>query len=344
MSLSSVISTIRVQSLRVQASSRIINEIRKNHHKYFPSSINNSNNSGLSRLHFIRPAALCQRVVLFRNFLQLNHNKTNNYLSAIYHHYIKPLVLRKSNGLLLTVAFSFMDKGEPSNVKGVSWDTLKKSDVLFDEGHYDQVIELLKSQSGWYDNEEILWRVARCEYTQSKAVKDQKDKYEELLNNAHLHVQHSLELDEKNGLAHKWAAILLDAVSTLKGQKERVLQVLNVRTHMEKAIEYAPTDATSYYLLGEWHFSCYHVTWWERKIASIAFAALPDADIEVALKMFEKAEEIDKDFYSKNKVMIAKTLFILKRDKERALVLLKEVVDKFSSSDKWDDKEVSNVT
>lgn len=218
---------------------------------------------------------------------------------------------------------------------------LKEADKLFDEDKFDELLKFLKEQTGWESDAQILWRVARCEYQLSKKVKEQKDQNEQLVNSAYEHVKKSLELDDKDGLAHKWAAILLDAVSSLKGTKERVLQVLNVRNHMEKAVEYAPTDPTSYYLLGEWHFSCYQVSWWERKIASIAFGKLPDADMEVALKMFEKAEEVEKDFYSKNKVMLAKTLIELKREKERAIELLKEVVSKYSNSEKWDDKEVS---
>lgn len=213
------------------------------------------------------------------------------------------------------------------------------ADKLFDDAKYPELLELLQSQADWQNNSQILWRVARCEFQLAKKDEANKDKYTELVNQAYDHVLKSLELDDKNGLAHKWAAILLNAVSSLKGTKERVLQVLNVRKHMEQAVEYAPTDATSYYLLGEWHFSCYQVSWWERKLANIAFGKLPDADMDVALKMFEKAEEVEKDFYSKNKVMLAKTLLELKRDKERALALLKEVVDKYSSSDKWDDKE-----
>lgn len=248
---------------------------------------------------------------------------------------VRPLV----HGLGYTLAVLNVKLSQANNNKGVSMATLTEADKLFDDSKFDDLLELLKKQPGWENDAQILWRVARCEFQLSKKVKDQKDKHAELVNTAYEHVKKSLELDDKNGLAHKWAAILLDAVSTLKGTKERVLQVLNVRNHMEKAIEYAPTDPTSYYLLGEWHFSCYQVSWWERKIANIAFGKLPDADMEVALKMFEKAEEVDKDFYSKNKLMLAKTLLELKRDKERAITLLDEVVAKYNNSDKWDDKE-----
>ncbi|KAG9509501.1 Regulator of microtubule dynamics protein 1 [Fragariocoptes setiger] len=274
----------------------------------------------------------CQRITRARQL----------YLTQAFSikHLAKRLIesLKSPASFVLLATFGFMEKTE-EEIKGVSWKTLRDADKLFDEAKYEQLLELLKSQTGWYNNEEVLWRVARCEFQLSKQCEDQKAKHEELLNNAYLHVQHSLELNDKNGLAHKWAAILLNAVSSLKGTKERVLQVLNVRKHMEKAIEYAPMDPTSHYLLGEWHYSCYQVSWWERKLASVAFGTLPDADLEVGLKMFEKAEEIEKDFYSKNKLMLAKTLIELKRDNERVKCLLNEVVEKYSSSDKWDDKE-----
>lgn len=240
-----------------------------------------------------------------------------------------------------TISAISIKMGEPS--QGVPKATLEEADKLFDDAKFDELDDFLKKLNGWENDSQVLWRVARCEFQLSKKVKDQKEKHEQLVNTAYERVKKSLELNDKDGLAHKWAAILLDAVSTLKGTKERVLQILNVRSHMEKAIEFAPNDPTSYYLLGEWHFGCYQVSWWERKIASIAFGKLPDADMEVALKMFERAEEVEKDFYSKNKLMLAKTLLELKRDKERAIELLKEVVSKYSSSEKWDDKEVSGV-
>lgn len=255
---------------------------------------------------------------------------------------LKNFLLFTSLGSTISAVSIGIMSNSADDIKGVSLAALKESDKLFDEAKYDELLEVLKKQHDWENNEQVLWRVARCEFQLAKRVEDKKDKYEELVNIAYEHVKKSLELDDKNGLAHKWAAILLNAVSTLKGTKERVLQVLNVRNHMEKAVEYAPDDPTSYYLLGEWHYSCHQVTWFERKIASIAFGKLPDADMEVALKMFEKAEEVEKDFYSKNKLMLAKTLLDLKRDKERAIEILKEVVTKYSNSEKWDDKEVSD--
>lgn len=137
----------------------------------------------------------------------------------------------------------------------------------------------------------------------------------------------------------QWAAIVLDAASALDGTRSRIEETLNVRKHMEEAIKLMPNDATSYYLLGEWHFSVATTSWMEKKIASVIFATLPDADLEEALKMFRKAEQIDPGFYSRNLLLMAKTLLTLDRDKEIAKESLLTLLHRYKHSDKWDDVE-----
>ena len=132
---------------------------------------------------------------------------------------------------------------------------------------------------------------------------------------------------------------------------------------MEKAVKYSPDDPTAHYLLGEWHYSVNQVSWVERKLAGSAqpirlnnyyinkyeyftlflgviYGSLPESNLEVGLQALEKAEEIQSDFYSKNKVLIAKTLVALNRDITRAKSLLIAVIGKYKNSDKWDDIEV----
>lgn len=105
------------------------------------------------------------------------------------------------------------------SIKGVPMATLKEADKLFDDSKFEELLELLKKQLDWENNEQVLWRAARCEFQLAKKFEKEKNKYAELVNQAYEHVKKSLDLDDKNGLAHKWAAILLDATSTLKGTK-----------------------------------------------------------------------------------------------------------------------------
>ncbi|RWS30678.1 regulator of microtubule dynamics protein 1-like protein [Leptotrombidium deliense] len=219
---------------------------------------------------------------------------------------------------------------------------LQEADRLFDEHKMDQLLMLLKSIGNWYDNSEVLWRVARCEYHKYKESPDSKEGID-LLRNAYLMIEKSLEINNDCGAAHKWAAILLDAVSSLDGTKSRITQLLNVRKHMEMAITLTPSDPTSYYLLGNWHYSCHQVSWVEKQIASttlsVLFGSLPEADLETALNMFNKAESLEPGFYSQNEVLIAKTLIALNRDVDKAKEHLHNVVKKFSDSKNWDDVE-----
>ncbi len=77
-------------------------------------------------------------------------------------------------------------------------------------------------------------------------------------------------------------------------------------------------------------------------IIAVIYGSLPEANLEIGLQALEKAEEIENDFYSKNKVLIAKTLVALSRDIPKAKSLLINVIGKYKNSDKWDDLEVRN--
>ena len=109
---------------------------------------------------------------------------------------------------------------------------------------------------------------------------------------------------------------MLDAKSNLDGMKERITQLENVKKHMEKAIELNQTDPTSRYILGEFSFGLADLPWYQRKIVSTIFATPPTATYEEALEHFLKAEELKKDFYSTNKLMIAKSYLALKNNEK----------------------------
>jgi regulator of microtubule dynamics protein 1 len=109
---------------------------------------------------------------------------------------------------------------------------------------------------------------------------------------------------------------------------------------MENAITYAPDDATSYYLLGEWHYTCSTISWFERNIASIIYGKIPKSSMETALEMFELAERTEPGFYSKNLIMLVKSMIALKRKPEKIAEHLQTIKDKYKNSEKWDDQEV----
>lgn len=66
--------------------------------------------------------------------------------------------------------------------------------------------------------------------------------------------------------------------------------------------------------------------WYQRKIVSTIFASPPTSSYDEALQHFLKAEELKKDFYSTNKLMIAKSYLALKNN-EKAKEYLKMAVN-----------------
>jgi tetratricopeptide (TPR) repeat protein len=214
-----------------------------------------------------------------------------------------------------------------------------QADKLFDEGKYVDLLSFLVQQESWYDCCDLLWRVGRCKFHISKDSSLDDHKRQEYLRDSLVNVERALQLNPDCGPAHKWAAILIDSVSSLDGTRARIEQTLNVKRHMEESIRLMPQDATSYYLLGEWHYSVCMTSWVERQIAAVVFAKLPDASLEDALKMFLKAEEVDPGFYSRNLLYLSKTLMSLNRNLEDAKEYLIRVVSNFKDSTKWDDKE-----
>lgn len=87
-----------------------------------------------------------------------------------------------------------------------------------------------------------------------------------------------------------------------------------MKDHFEKAIELNPADPTSRYLLGLWCFTFADMNWFTKKTAAALFATPPSSSYEEALSHFQEAEKLEPNFFSKNHVMLGKTL--LKQNKK----------------------------
>jgi tetratricopeptide (TPR) repeat protein len=188
------------------------------------------------------------------------------------------------------------------------------ADQLFDENKYQETISLLKE----YENQnlyEIKWRIARALYSQSKSETGKKS--EELVREAFDYSKAALELNDTHFAGHKWYAVLLDAKSGLDGTKERISQLENFHKHLERALELNPQDATTWYILGEYYFGLADLNWMTRKIVAVVFANPPSATYEQALECYEKAEQMNPDFYSLNKFALGRTYLQL-GNKEKA--------------------------
>lgn len=106
----------------------------------------------------------------------------------------------------------------------------------------------------------------------------------------------SIALDDSNGYAHKWVAILLGLLDPYApGTKERIENGHRLKKHADIAAGRMPTDATVQLVLGEFCMGVSKLGWLERKAAALIFATPPESDYGEALGYCKRAAELMAD-------------------------------------------------
>jgi tetratricopeptide (TPR) repeat protein len=201
---------------------------------------------------------------------------------------------------------------------------LREADSFYDKYMIDNAYSVLRKYRT-RDDPEILWRLARVICEQAKQCKNAEEKkrlfYE------------SLEMAEKalksagaqgSFAAHKWYAIILDYVGAQEGTKSRIQKSYDVKSHLERALELNPRDATTWHILGIWHFSFADLPTYQRLAAKAIFGTPPSSNYEEALRHFERAEAISPNFYITNNYYLGLTYERLGQ-KEKAIEEYKKV-------------------
>ncbi|CAI5437611.1 unnamed protein product [Caenorhabditis angaria] len=193
------------------------------------------------------------------------------------------------------------NNSKPRNFDLIVHDT----DELYDNYLIDNCYNILR-KFGSSDCSELLWRLARVVCEKSKLSKDPAEK-KQLMLEAFEIVKKALANEPAEGCfgAHKWYGILLDYVGEIEGNKSRIEKAYEVREHLERALAIYDGDATTWHILGIWHFSFADMGYATRMVAKAIFATPPSSTYEQALHYFLKAEEISPNFYSTNTYYIA---------------------------------------
>ncbi|XP_065084021.1 regulator of microtubule dynamics protein 1-like isoform X2 [Ochlerotatus camptorhynchus] len=220
-------------------------------------------------------------------------------------------------------------------------ETIQHSDQLFDENNFQEAYDLLQKSAN-PEAYEIKWRSARALFNLSKSTPSPKK--EQMIRESFQFASEALALNDNDFASHKWYSILLDTKSGLDGIKERVTQLENVKKHMKRALELNPTDATSWYILGQFYYGLADLPWYQRKIVATIFATPPEGSYEEALECFEKAEQTKPNFYSMNHLMLGKTNQALKRnDKAKEYLSLAANVTVLNEDDKQAKEEAAKL-
>ncbi|KAI6202989.1 hypothetical protein M3Y94_00504500 [Aphelenchoides besseyi] len=194
----------------------------------------------------------------------------------------------------------------------------KEADAFYNNYMIDNAYGVLRRHRK-SDDPEILWRLARVVYEQAKICTNADEKKrlaEEALEFAKRALSNSSETS--NFGANKWYGIILDFVSELKGTKERLAKTYDVKHHLERALEINPLDATTWMILGMWHFAFADLPGYQRLVAKAIFGSPPTSTYEEALRHFERAEAISPKFCSSNNFWLGRCYEAMNQ-KEKAI-------------------------
>lgn len=227
-----------------------------------------------------------------------------------------------------SIAFTFLGGSKkeeksrsPADVRNLDL-IIRETDILYANYMIDNAYNILYRHINGKCSE-LLWRLARVLCEKGKLSKD-KNERKRLMYEALDVIQKALENEAETGCfgAHKWYAIILNYISEYEGSKERLRKCYEVRRHLEKALDIDGSDATTWHILGVWHFTFADMSSYTRLIASALFESPPSSSYEEALKYFEKAEYISPDFYSSNTWYLAEVKDRLgQKDEAKALFL-----------------------
>uniref|UniRef100_A0A0K0DUM6 Regulator of microtubule dynamics protein 1 n=1 Tax=Strongyloides stercoralis TaxID=6248 RepID=A0A0K0DUM6_STRER len=182
---------------------------------------------------------------------------------------------------------------------------IHETDALYNNYLIDNAYAILRKHSH-STNSELLWRLARVLCEKGKLSKDVGER-KEFFTQAYNVCKKALDNEPIEGSSgtHKWMGIILDYVGEIEGSKSRIKKSYEVKEHLSRALELNPLDATTWYILGVWHFTFADMPSYQYYIAKAIFATPPSSTYEEALSYFEKAETVQPDFYSKNTYYLA---------------------------------------
>lgn len=208
---------------------------------------------------------------------------------------------------ILALSFFGSAKPEPGVTPGdptrdfATDKVIREADALYDAYLLDKLHELLK-QFRSSTNPELLWRLARvlCELYKTNEDAVKRKKYlKEALNVIRDALQNQSEIGGSYAV-HKWYAIILNYWSELQGTKAQIEAAHEVKTHFERALQLNSLDATTWHLLGVWHFQVADLSYVQRLAAKAFYGTPPSSTYKEALRHFRKAEKIQPNFYSAN--------------------------------------------
>ncbi|KAJ3645049.1 hypothetical protein Zmor_022737 [Zophobas morio] len=247
---------------------------------------------------------LTVRLVNVIKLLSFQHDNLRNISDKVVK--LQFLTLFKAISNLVSVDHNAEDKISKYWVGKSVEEVIDEADVLFGQGKYLEVYELL-NRLKFCNNAEVQWRIARALFKLSCQTSIRESVRQEMIQEAFDIISASLATAEDSAKVHKWAAIVIDRKNGMNGLEQRVKNSEIVKSHLMRSCELDPSDVTAQYLLGRWCYEMSNITWFQRIISKLLFGEPPQASFEEAHQYLAKAEDLHPRFYLQNTYLLGKT-------------------------------------
>ncbi|MCK9243876.1 MAG: hypothetical protein M0R34_03975 [Candidatus Marinimicrobia bacterium] len=221
---------------------------------------------------------------------------------------------------------------------------LAEADKLHEARDYEGTMaKLREAEKIDNKNPEVLWKIARAYFDFADQQPDNKEVQQANLYPGFDYAKKCIELAPEVAGGHQYYAILIGQIGELEGTKQKITNSYAVREHTEKAIALDPRNDANFHVMGRWHFELANLSWAERQIASLIYAAPPKATFEEAEQFFQKAHEIEPQEI-RHLLWLAKTQVAMKK-KDAAKKNLQQAlaITAVSDSDKAMQKEAAEL-
>jgi len=196
--------------------------------------------------------------------------------------------LISSQSLTLSFAFFFSGLTFPYNIQS----EISKSDSLYESGLYNKSFLVIKKiYNDSTNNADVVFRMARSIFLKAQNEKDNKKRMQYYYR-GFKQAEKALTLDPNNGYANFWYAAYLGRIGELEGNKQAILNSFQVKEYALIAIDLAPEYDSAHHMMGRWHYELANLSQFEKKIASIVYAKLPEGSYADAISFFKRAIQI----------------------------------------------------
>jgi hypothetical protein len=190
-------------------------------------------------------------------------------------------------------------------------------DQLYDEGKFEDTLQLLNKIDESKRTFEWYWRAARTNFNiQENNPSLKKKEKKDFIDEGYRLIQIAEELNPNSNDVQRWKGILWNEYNSKISTKQKIKYLQKVKECWLRAVEINPKDATAFHLLGRWEYGLYSIDWFSRNIAKALFGTLPTSSVENAYNYFKEAENINPGFWLNNKLQLANMCMLHKDDKK----------------------------